>query len=77
MARDRRRRILAGMESQTTSISLELRLVGDSLSGRARCAAGRRRDFVGWLGLMAAIDALLPGTDQAEPAEAVNPQEDS
>jgi hypothetical protein len=69
--------MLAGMESQTTSISLELQLAGDSLTGRARCSAGRRRDFVGWLGLMAAIDALLSGPDQAEAAEAVNPQEDS
>src|SRR5262245_49057865 len=73
----RRQTMLAGMESNTTSISLELRLVNDSLTGRARSGAGRRRDFVGWLGLMAAIDALLPGGSQAQADDAVNPQEEA
>ncbi|HEY1274606.1 MAG TPA: FAD-binding oxidoreductase [Thermoleophilaceae bacterium] len=65
------------MDANTISISLELRLADDALSGRASAAAGRRRDFVGWLGLMAAIDALLPGGAQAAAPGAVNPQEES
>jgi len=77
MSHGRRQTMLAGMESNTTSISLELRLVDGSLTGRARCGAGRRRDFVGWLGLMAAIDALLPGGSHAQAGDAVNTEEEA
>lgn len=46
---------------QTVVIRLELHLADDSLTGRASDGAGAAREFVGWLGLVAAIDALLPG----------------
>jgi len=45
------------MQSSTT-ISLELRQEGDSLTGRAVNGSGQR-EFTGWIGLLAAIDELL------------------
>jgi hypothetical protein len=47
------------MQSTTAAISLELSLDGDSLSGSASDGNGGRRDFSGWLGLVAAIEALI------------------
>ena len=52
--------MLLAMESTRVHISLELDLEGDTLSGQASDGAGSERDFLGWLGLVAAIDALLP-----------------
>ena len=50
------------MESTKVTISLELDVLEDTLSGRARNGSGGERDFLGWVGLVAAIDALLPGS---------------
>jgi hypothetical protein len=47
------------MEASQITISLDLRVTEGSLSGRAR-GGGATRDFSGWVGLVAAIDALLP-----------------
>jgi hypothetical protein len=44
----------------TVVIRLELHLADDSLTGRASDGTGAAREFVGWLGLVAAIDGLLP-----------------
>jgi hypothetical protein len=40
-------------------IDLDLRLSGEELRGRAAAAGGGSRDFEGWLGLMAALSALI------------------
>ena len=52
------------MDSENTSIhiDLDLELAGGCLSGRARDGSGPVREFSGWLGLVGAIDALLPPT---------------
>jgi len=55
---------------QTVVIRLELHLDDESLSGRASDGTGAARDFVGWLGLVAAIDGLLPGNASALEAPA-------
>ena len=55
---------------QTVVIRLELHLADDSLTGRASGGAGAAREFVGWLGLVAALDALLPGKAPAPRAPA-------
>ena len=47
------------MALRTALIRLELDLNDDSLTGRASDDTGAAREFVGWLGLVAAIDALL------------------
>ena len=47
-------------------IRLELDLSGDALAGRASDGAGREKVFAGWLGLMAAIEALLPTASSLE-----------
>jgi hypothetical protein len=67
MAQGPRSRMLVRMSEQTISISLELRLTGDSLAGRARNGTGADREFTGWIGLLAAIDALT--SSNASPQE--------
>jgi hypothetical protein len=58
--------MLAAMNANPISISLELRLEDDSFAGRAETDSGQARDFTGWLGLMGAIEALL---DSERPEE--------
>ena len=58
-------RKLGAMNERTVSVGLELRVVGDSLIGRAWSGMGVQRDFSGWLGLVAAIDALLADSNGA------------
>jgi hypothetical protein len=47
------------MTSRAVTITLELRLAGDELDGRASDETGADRSFSGWLGLLVAIDAML------------------
>jgi hypothetical protein len=47
------------MDETTITISLELRVGDDSLAGCAITAGGERREFLGRLGLVATIDALV------------------
>jgi hypothetical protein len=49
------------VDSQTVVIRLELHLAGESLTGRASDATGAAEEFVGWMGLTAAVDALVQG----------------
>ena len=46
------------MTSRAVTITLELRLAGDELDGRAS-NDGEGRPFSGWLGLLVAIDQML------------------
>jgi hypothetical protein len=46
------------MTSRAVTITLELRLAGDELDGRASDGTDDR-SFSGWLGLLVAIDAML------------------
>jgi hypothetical protein len=61
---------LLHVTGETVVIRLELQPSDDSLRGRASDANGTRRDFVGWVGLVAAIDALVPGGPPAPGAGA-------
>jgi hypothetical protein len=56
------------MTSRAVTITLDLRLAGDELDGRASDGSGSDRTFSGWLGLLVTIDALL--NEAPEPAEA-------
>jgi hypothetical protein len=47
------------MNEQTVHVHLELRVAGDALSGRAVYGAGGSRRFSGFIGLVAAIDAVV------------------
>jgi len=47
------------MTSRAVTITLDLRLAGDELDGRASDGAGADRPFSGWLGLLVTVDALL------------------
>jgi hypothetical protein len=48
------------MESTHLSVSLEVDVCDDHLTGSLRDASGADHPFCGWVGLVAAIDALLP-----------------
>jgi hypothetical protein len=47
---------------ETVVIRLELHLDDESLTGRASDGTGTAKEFVGWIGLVGAIDALVPGS---------------
>jgi hypothetical protein len=53
------------VDRQTVVIRLELHPDRDSLTGRASDTSGAVREFVGWMGLVAAIDALVFGNSRA------------
>jgi hypothetical protein len=50
--------------SSTTTIRLELRNEDDHLTGYVS-GGGARREFTGWIGLLAAIDELIAGGGEA------------
>ena len=56
------------MTSRAVTITLELRLAGDELDGRASDGTGEDRSFSGWLGLLVAIDALLEAAPEQQQA---------
>jgi hypothetical protein len=56
------------MPERRLSLLLELDQTLDSLSGRIVDAAGGAIEFTGWLGLVAALDALLEDGPGVEPA---------
>ena len=47
------------VKTNSTEITLELELDGDTISGHACDAGGSSRDFSGRIGLMGAIDSLI------------------
>jgi hypothetical protein len=61
------RRMLCGMSVKTRHIAIDVRLVGDEISGRVGDGTDQAKTFQGWLGLPAALDGLLGKTDE-EPA---------
>jgi hypothetical protein len=56
------------VDRQTVVIRLELQRADDALTGRASDGGGAAREFVGWMGLVAAIDALVRGAAHAPTA---------
>ncbi len=54
------------MNDDRITITLELRVAGDTLTGRAVDGSGASRSFSGWLGLVAALDALVPSISPPE-----------
>jgi hypothetical protein len=56
--------ILADMDDATLTVTLELRIDGDVISGRATGDNGEGIDFEGWLGLLGALDALVLTTSE-------------
>lgn len=58
------------MTSRAVTITLDLRLAGDELDGRASDGTGTDRPFSGWLGLLVTIDALLNAAPEQVEEEA-------
>ena len=52
------------MTSRAVTITLELRLAGDELDGRASDGIGPERPFSGWLCMLVTIDSLLNAADE-------------
>ena len=59
--------ILGAMDEPTLTVTLELRVDGDALSGRATGENGESIEFDGWLGLLAALDAFVLTTSDTSP----------
>jgi hypothetical protein len=53
------RAMLVPMTCETLRIVIDVRVDGDEISGHAGDQAGDLRPFLGWLGLIAALDGLL------------------
>ncbi len=53
--------MLTVVESRQATIRVEVELDGDYLRGRASSRGASVRHFTGWLGLVAALDALING----------------
>jgi hypothetical protein len=51
------------MSVHTRHIAIDVRLDGDEISGRAGDGTDQPKPFVGWLGLLAALSALLGTAD--------------
>ncbi len=59
MRRARVGRILSRMDSRSITITLELDVAGESLTGSATDGTGAARTFSGWLGLVTALDRFV------------------
>jgi hypothetical protein len=56
---------------QTRHIAIDVHLDGDEISGRAGNGTDQPQPFLGWLGLIVALDGLLgipSSTDEEQPA---------
>jgi hypothetical protein len=53
------RRMLLRMLMQPKHIAIDVRVDGDEISGQAGDGTGQPTPFLGWLGLLAALDRLL------------------
>lgn len=49
---------------RSVHIDLDLALQGDEMHGRAAVDGLPERDFTGWVGLIAALDALIEPADE-------------
>jgi hypothetical protein len=56
------------MTSRAVTITLELRLAGDELDGRATGDDGLDRSFSGWLGLLVTLDSVLDAAPERRDA---------
>ena len=57
--------ILSAVDDARITVTLELRIDGEWLSGRAVGDDGEAVEFDGWLGLLAVLDALVQTTSAA------------
>ena len=53
------RRMLRAMLTQPKHIAIDVRVAGEEISGTASDGAGQTAPFLGWLGLLSALDRLL------------------
>jgi hypothetical protein len=60
------------MTSRAVTITLELRLAGDELDGRATDGSAER-PFSGWLGMLVAIDAMLASAPDEQRGPRISP----
>lgn len=54
-------------DSRTIQIALRLEVRGDDVRGTARADDAPAHDFTGWLGLIAALDAIVEAPARPQP----------
>jgi hypothetical protein len=57
-------------DGKQITISLELSVEGDTMSGEARTGSGTTRSFSSWLGLIGALDMLVGDAAEGPSGEA-------
>ncbi len=57
------------MDDRTIRIALDVELHGEEVRGRASCDGRTPRPFTGWMGLIAALDALMAPAEPSPPAD--------
>lgn len=57
---------LLTVDRPAVTIQLEIQPVDNSVRGSAVDPAGTRREFAGWMGLVAALDTLLRGDEPGQ-----------
>jgi len=67
MCRAGRRQMLCRMSVESRHITIDVRVDGDEISGRAGDGTDQPKSFQGWLGLLLALNGLLGKADE-EPA---------
>ena len=66
------------MTSHTVHIDLDVLMDGDQIAGRAGNGVGQPTPFLGWLGLLEALDRLMGHPEPAgRPASSVTPGPDT
>jgi hypothetical protein len=63
-------------EEESGAIQIQLWLEGTMPTGIAKGADGDSRDFTGWVGLMAAVDALAGTGSMTSGSKDTTPEED-
>lgn len=63
---------LAAVDAPPIAIHLDVRLDGGTPVGQACDERGHTREFAGWVGLVAAVDALLEATSAGHPVHREN-----
>ncbi|HMS62290.1 MAG TPA: hypothetical protein PKD63_08415 [Solirubrobacteraceae bacterium] len=54
-------------DERTIQIALHLEIRGDEVCGTARSDGSSAREFTGWLGLIATLDAIVAAPQPPEP----------
>jgi hypothetical protein len=66
-------RMIDAMAGRAVRVVLELEPDEESITGRLQLGNGSTRDFAGWLGLINALQGLMPAATGPNPLDAEQP----